>query len=131
MKNIIDIHSKSNAGMTEAEALQVIEEARELEAQKPARFLAAWKKGIKLAGGNYFKLQVHIDKATEKKQLQPDYEVINHSLKAISRGQAHFLALMYSFYNSEDGQKMLEAIERPSIRDAAAYLDKDQLEIII
>lgn len=127
--NIIDIHSK-NKGMTEAEALQKMAEVRELEAQKPTRFLAAWKRGVKLAGGNYFKLQTHIDKATDKKQLQPDYDLIRHSLKAISTGQAHFLALMYSFYNSEDGQKMLEVIGRPNIADAT-HLDDEQIEIII
>ncbi len=130
MMNIIDINSK-NKGMTKAEALQAIAEACELEVQKPARFLAAWKRGIKLAGGHYFKLQISIDKATQLEQLQPDYDLIRNSLRAISTGQAQLLALMYSFYDDTKGQEMLKAIERPSIRDAAYYLDSERLQVII
>lgn len=127
--NIIDFKSKDDK--KKQDAIKKIGEANELEKQKPANFLKAWKQGIKLAGESYFTIKDDLEKATDKNQLCPDYEKINKSLLSIGTNQATFLAVLYSFYNGHDGQQLLEQLNRPNISDIAAYLEKEQLDVVL
>lgn len=97
---------------------------------RPKRFLAAWKKGIKLVGEEYFKLSGKVEDATDKEDLRPDKDMIEHALYRISRGHAVFLAALYSFYDSQTGQKYLEQLGYPNISDIAGSLDRKYLEVI-
>lgn len=98
---------------------------------RPARFLAAWKRGVLLAGPRYFNATAEsVQAATHKNQLRPDFALIDSAIGGISRGEGAFLAAMYSFFNSEDGQVLLKAAGFPNICDLAAKLDKDQAEVI-
>jgi hypothetical protein len=72
--------------------------------ERPQRFLEAWKNGIRLVGEHYFKIKGTLDSASNKWDLEPDKTAIEHSIYKISSGQATLLAVMYSFYNSQDGQ---------------------------
>jgi hypothetical protein len=94
-------------------------------------FLVGWKCGIQLAGETYFKITAEsVDAAHDKWQLQPDYEMIQDAIGRISAGQGAFLAAMYSFYNPDDGQKLLTAAGYPNLADLASKLDPEQSEVI-
>lgn len=97
--------------------------------EKPAKFLAAWKRGVKLAGEGYFNIIGTVDDATDKNQLRPNHRAIERALRCVSRGEAAFLAGMYSFYNAYDGQRYLEQTNNPNITDLAC-LDREYVEII-
>jgi hypothetical protein len=99
-------------------------------AERPQRFLCAWKKGVKLIGQQYFSFSGDIDQANDIKDLKPNKELIDASLPSMSTSEAIFLASMYSFYNGEDGQLYLSQLQYPSLSDIASKLDKRQLEII-
>ena len=77
-------------------------------------FLAAWKRGVQLAGPGYFKLKAPTgEAATHKGQLEPDWDLIEETLTARSRGEAAFLAAMCSFYNAEWGQSLASKLDEP------------------
>lgn len=115
----------------EKQALHAIVEAAELEKQKPAKFLKAWKQGIKLVGEEFFNITSTVDTATHIDELRPNKEMLEQNLYRLSTGQALFLAAMYSFFDSQDGQLFLEQLERPNICDIASRLEKEYLEIIL
>lgn len=94
------------------------------------RFLIAWKAGIEKLGANYFKLKVDINDVTDKWQACPDYEAINKTILSKSRSQQVMMALMYSFYDSIDGQRLLEIIGISNFLDARAALDEEEIIII-
>lgn len=94
-------------------------------------FLLAWKCGVELAGEQYFKITAEsVEAANDKGQLQPDWDVIQDAIGRISAGQGAFLAAMYSFYNPDDGQKLLAAAGYPNLADLASKLDPDYAEVI-
>ncbi|MEJ2405359.1 MAG: hypothetical protein P8171_13870 [Candidatus Thiodiazotropha sp.] len=95
------------------------------------RFLDAWKRGIALIGPRFFEVKsTSFESATDKNELRPDWNVIEESLGVLSRGEAAFLAAMYSFYNAECGQKLLTEAGFPNICDIASRLDREQSEVI-
>jgi hypothetical protein len=114
-----------------AEAARQLAEARADAIARPPRFLAAWKRGVKLAGAQYFHVRaISVEAATDKNELKPNRQAIQDAIDEISRGQGAFLAAMYSFYNCNDGQELLIQAGYPNICDLAAKLDKDHAEII-
>lgn len=127
-------NDRLNSFTPEPEAMiEFKENMRQAEKDKienPKRFLEAWKQGIKLVGEQYFEIKSNVDSATDKWDLKPKHEIIERSLFQLSKGQAILLAVMYSFYNSEEGQLYLEQLGRPNISDIAAHLDKEYLEVI-
>jgi hypothetical protein len=95
------------------------------------RFLEAWKRGIALIGPRFFEVKSSsIESATHKNELRPDWHVIEESLGVLSRGEAVFLAAMYSFYNAECGQILLTEAGHPNICDIASKLDREHAEVI-
>jgi len=95
------------------------------------RFLEAWKQGVLIAGESYFNITAPgVAEATDKNQLRPDWNHIDAHIGYLSRGEAAFLAAMYSFFNSVDGQRLLEGVDFPNICDLAAKLDPDRAEVI-
>lgn len=105
-------------------------EARSQGARRE-NFLVAWKSGVQLAGEAYFNITAEsVEAAHDKGQLQPNWEVIQDAIGRISAGQGAFLAAMYSFYNPDDGQKLLEAAGYPNLADLASKLDPEYAEVI-
>ncbi len=98
--------------------------------ERAERFLAAWKSGIKLVGAQYFHIVGSVESATNKWDLMPNRALIEHSLHQVSKGQAILLAVMYSFYNGDDGQLYLEQLGYPNISDIAAHLDKEEVAVV-
>lgn len=91
--------------------------AQELEhfSHAEAHFLAAWKRGVLLAGPQYFGTRNHagcagradVDRATTKWDLCPQMDLIAPAIGVMSPAEQRFLAALTSFYNSEDGGRLL------------------------
>jgi hypothetical protein len=94
-------------------------------------FVLAWKKGIQKIGTECFNIKASsLDSAKKKWQLEPNYEFILNFTGGYSHGKQVLLGLMYSFFDSECGQKLLEQAQTPNFVQARSILDKEYLEII-
>lgn len=73
-------------------------------------FLQAWKQGVRIAGINFFHARgvEYLDRVTHWRQLQPDLALIRKGITNRSQGDASFLAIMSSFFNETEGQKLLD-----------------------
>jgi len=99
--------------------------------QRQARFLAAWKRGVHLAGEDCFDITaVSVDRAIDKDQLRPSLDSVEVHLLDRSRGEAAFLAALCSFFNSQWGQALLERAGYPNLCDLAATLDAERSAVI-
>lgn len=97
----------------------------------PRNFLEAWKDGIKIVGEEFFNIKSDtVDAATNKWQLAPNLEFIQQSSGGYSHGTQVLLALMYSYYDPDEGQKLLERFGTPNFITALAVLDIKGTEII-
>lgn len=97
----------------------------------PARFFRAWQRGVALAGHEYFGdgTEETLDRASEKWDLEPRWQVINESFGVSSAGQRLFLAAMYSFYNALDGGELLKQCGVTGLADLSG-LDAEHRQII-
>lgn len=94
-------------------------------------FLEAWKQGINKVGAEFFDIKADtVDTATDKLQLQPNFKFIKEAIGGYSHGKQVLLGLMYSFYNPEDGQKILEQSNTANFVDALNVLDDEGRKII-
>lgn len=118
----------------EAAMARVIAESQRVRAHyadAPARFLAAWKEAVKLAGPRFFECDAEsVDAATDKWQLKPKWEEVDAFMGVGSTGERVFLAAVVSFYNNEWGQGHLEAAGWPNLAAVANRLDLRELEIL-
>lgn len=115
----------------EEEIYDYLEKAHEQRALAPARFLAAWKEGVKLVGAEFFNVKsTTVDAATDKWQLTPNLEFIQKAAGGYSHGKQVLLALMYSFYDPEEGQKLLARFGTPNFVDAHVVLNLKGTQII-
>lgn len=103
---------------------------RDRAAEMPSRFLNAWVCGVKKLGADYFDLKCPLAEIDNKWQACPKTEFILKIAASKGHGQAALLGLMCSFYNSEDGQKILEKVNLPNFVDALAILDEESREIV-
>ena len=98
---------------------------------RQARFLAAWKRGVRLASERCFDITAaSVDRATDKDQLRPSWDYIEVHLLDRSRGEAAFLAALCSFFNSHWGQALLERAGYPNLCDLAATLDAERSAVV-
>ena len=94
-------------------------------------FVLAWKKGIKKIGAECFNIKASsLDSAKKKWQLEPNYEFIQNAIGGYSHGKQVLIGLMYSYFDAECGQKLLEKAQTPNFVQARSILDKETLEII-
>ena len=94
-------------------------------------FVLAWKKGIQKVGTECFNIKASsLDAAKKTWQLEPDYEFIKTAIGGYSHGKQVLIGLMYSFFDAEYGQKLLEKAQTPNFVQARSILDKETLEII-
>ena len=88
--------------------------ARELKhfATAPASFLDAWKRGVTLAGAHLFGTgpRADVEKAASLWDLCPKMPVIERAIGVMSPGEKTFLAALVSFYNAEDGGRLLKRV---------------------
>jgi hypothetical protein len=78
-------------------------------AAAPAVFFDAWKNGVALAGSRLFGRGMHTDleHATSVWDLRPNVHLIDDAIGVMSSGEKRFLAALVSFYNAEDGGRLL------------------------
>ena len=68
---------------------------------KQKNFLEYWKKGVHLAGEQFFNIKSDdIDSANDKEQLVPNFNFIKDIFGSLSHGEKIMLGLLYSFYVS-------------------------------
>ena len=81
-------------------------------ATAPTAFFHAWKRGVSLAGPHLFGNGTHADPehAASVWDLRPKVELIDHAIDVMSSGQKVFIAALVSFYNADDGGRLLERI---------------------
>jgi hypothetical protein len=94
-------------------------------------FVLAWKKGIQKIGTECFNIKASsLDLAKKKWQLEPNYEFIQNAIGGYSHGKQVLLGLMYSYFDPECGQKLLEKAQTPNFVQARSVLDPESIEII-
>ncbi len=129
----LDQYRKAKAEQgKESRAYNLLEQSREHSKIAPQVFLEAWKKGIKLVGVEFFTIKSDtIDSATDKWQLAPNFEFIQKASGGYSHSKQVLLALMYSFYDPEEGQQLLERFGTPNFVSALTLLDFESTDIIV
>ena len=95
------------------------------------RFDKAWKQGVKKVGVEFFNLKASsISEAEKRWQLEPNYQFIKEVMKGYSQGTGVLLAMMYSFFDPECGQELLEMVGTSNFVDARSYLDEEGIYIV-
>lgn len=109
---------------------EVVERRKQSAARKEA-FFEFWKKGVGLAGVEFFGdgTNENFARATEIDNLAPDIKKVKGSLGYLSPGEAAFLASMYSFYNSYDAADFCNIANVKSVGDLV-ILDEGRREVI-
>jgi hypothetical protein len=81
-------------------------------AAAPAAFFNAWKSGVALAGTRFFGRELHsnLEHTTSVWDLCPQVQLIDDAIGVMSSGEKRFLAALVSFYNAEDGGRLLERV---------------------
>ncbi|QNM96740.1 hypothetical protein [Chitinimonas koreensis] len=76
----------------------------------PAAFFRAWKRGVEIAGAQWFGdgTEEGLRRAKTKWDLRPNLLLANDALGVLSSGQKMFLSAMVSFYNDREGGAMLK-----------------------
>lgn len=103
-----------------------------VQAQRsPTAFFITWRQGVRLAGMYYFGdgTAEGYDRADCLDDLSPNLERISHSLGVLSSGERIFLAAMVSFYNAQDGGKLLGEVGVQGLADLCR-LDMKRRQII-
>lgn len=100
-------------------------------AKAPQAFFEAWKRGVKLAGIEWFGkgTQEGFEQATSKWDLRPRMLMLNDALGVLSSGQRLFLSSMVSFYNSREGGAMLKRCGVDGLADLG-NLDLQRRQVI-
>jgi hypothetical protein len=114
-------------------ALQAIAQARREAEASEWLFLDAWKRGVALAGKEYFLVTVSDPaSASDKNELRPNGELVEQTIGVLSSGQGVFLAAMCSFFNPRWGQSLLAGLgeHRTNICDISAALDTERRLVI-
>lgn len=97
----------------------------------PSAFFYAWKRGAELAGADYFGdgTQQSLSVAIDKWELRPRMQHIAKAMRFMSPGQRMFLAAMTSFYNSQEGGKLLRRAGFEGLSDLGG-LDLERRKVI-
>lgn len=97
-----------------------------------AAFFDAWKRGIALAGPQWFGTgaESSLAAARSKHQLAPRYDDIVEALGWLSSGEAAFLVALYSFYNSHAAGKMFDQIGVRGLAHLSSRLDEPRCRVL-
>ncbi|HCE6397609.1 hypothetical protein OGV25_21090 [Pseudomonas sp. P1B16] len=97
----------------------------------PAAFLEAWKRGIHIAGVEWFGdgTLEGLQNAKSKWALHPNVLRLNDALGVLSSGQRMFLSAMVSFYNASEGGAMLKRCQFEGLADLGG-LDLERRKVI-
>ena len=99
---------------------------------KQKNFLDCWKKGVHLAGDQFFDIKSgNVDSANDKEQLVPSFNFIKDIFGSLSHGEKIMVGLLYSFYDPEEGQVLLTEANAANFVDAISFLDDQRKEVIL
>ncbi|WP_069865605.1 hypothetical protein [Pseudomonas citronellolis] len=100
-------------------------------AQAPAAFFKAWKRGVEIAGAEWFGdgTREGLQCATNKWHLRPNLLQLNDALGVLSGGQRMFLSSMVSFYDAREGGAMLRRCQFEGLADLGG-LDLQRRKVI-
>lgn len=116
----------------ETRVYSTLDHVRERGKVASKNFLEVWKKSVKLVDTEFFNIKSDtVDDATDKWQLAPNLKFIQKASEDYSHGTRVLSALMYSFYDSEEGHKLLEHFGTPNFVDALGALDFEGAENIV
>lgn len=100
-------------------------------AQEFLEFRQNWKDGVALAGTSLFGCQCgQPEHAQHWRQLTPKLDVMRKALPNKCQADAAFVAAMASFFNAEEGQKLLKKVGCESFGTLSNILTYRQREII-
>ena len=119
--------------MDRATALGTFADAIEASRARPAEFLAVWKAGVERIGPEYFRISASsIAAATDRAEMTPNFDVIEHALPGLSRGQRRFLIAMCQFYADSTINAICEenGVDVPTHVDLV-LLDDDMRSILV
>lgn len=104
---------------TRAEIFKEIELEQAHFSTAPAAFFRAWKSGASLAGARFFGAGTTstLDVAVDVWDLRPNLQLISDSISVMSAGEKVFLAALVSFYNSQDGGRLLQRVGVQGLAD--------------
>lgn len=97
----------------------------------PSAFLGAWKRGVQIAGVEWFGDGTHegLQNAKSKWELRPNVLRLNDALGVLSSGQRMFLSATVSFYNASEGGAMLKRCQFEGLADLGG-LDLERRKVI-
>jgi hypothetical protein len=100
-------------------------------AQAPEAFFQAWKRGVKVAGLQWFgdATREGFERAASKWELRPATRRIGGALGVLSPGEGVFLAAMASFYNAREGGALLKRCGFQGLADLGG-LDLERRRVI-
>lgn len=99
--------------------------------QAPCAFFQAWKRGIEIAGAQWFGdgTREGLARARNKWDLRPDMLMVGDALGVLSSGERMFLSAMVSFYNAREGAAMLKRCGFEGLSDLGG-LDLQRRKVI-
>jgi len=97
----------------------------------PEAFFKAWKRGVELAGSQWFGSGNREDLVQAQSQwdLCPELARIKRGFGVLSNGERIFLAAMVSFYNAHEGATMLKRCHVEGLADLGG-LDLQRRKVI-
>ena len=108
----------------------VSQETLALDADEQS-FLAAWKDAVELAGHTRFGHQAGSPaEATHWHQLTPKLDEMRKVLPNRCQAEAVFVAALASYYNAEEGQRLLTKAGCTSYGSLAQILDKHRRTLL-
>ncbi|MGQ5242473.1 hypothetical protein [Xanthomonas arboricola] len=109
---------------------QIMQEVQHF-ADAPQAFFEAWKRGVEIAGAEWFGEgpPEGLNQAKSKWDLRPNVLRINDALGGLSSGERMFLSAMVSFYNARDGGPMLKRCHFHGLSDFDG-LDLERRKVI-
>ena len=87
-------------------------------AAAPQAFFEAWKRGVEIAGPEWFGdgTREGLNQAKSKWDLRPNMLRLNDALGVLSSGERMFLSAMVSFYNAREGGACSSAVTSTGCR---------------
>lgn len=97
----------------------------------PQAFFVTWRYGVSIAGYRWFGdgTLSNMEQANSKWDLCPRMQAIRKALGVLSSGERLFLAAMASFYNANDGGKLLKLCGFRGLADLDT-LDVERRQVI-
>jgi len=139
---IMKRESEEDRAKMKQQMLERMAAAQQLSQRNETLFLNAWKRGVQLAGEEYFYAKTpsfsaekvepekSIEAVTDKNQLCPDQDMIEKCIGGLSGGKRRFLAAMCSIYNSEWGADLMDNCDARGLANLTANLDGEHRQVI-